>query len=158
MILYSIKKAIGDTDGEIVDAVFPQNENAFVPLSFKDYLTALQAQRICIGPNSEGEYEITGMNRRSFDWQVPFVRCDTFNCLENFTDAQNYCEYSILALSGTNTGGIERAETFRTWLHTKYPATMNENGTLPYDFDFVQIFQSTKRWPGQRELVPPPES
>jgi ATP-binding cassette, subfamily A (ABC1), member 3 len=49
--LIGIKSAVenaGDADAELIGATFPDDSQAWTPLSFNDYLTAIQAKRICM--------------------------------------------------------------------------------------------------------------
>lgn len=87
-VLLGIKSAVEGTAGfmpETVPADFPGNENVFTPFTFDDYVTALQAERICEAksvPNpfdnfNEFRYfEMTGMPFQGNGWQVPMLKCD----------------------------------------------------------------------------------
>lgn len=52
-----------------------------------------------------------------------------------------YCEFAIVALSGTDDGGLERASLMRDYILGRYPALTN-NDSIPAPFELVQIFDS----------------
>jgi hypothetical protein len=138
-----IKNNTGDTERTLVEPTFPDNSQAFTPLTFADYVTALQAQRICIGQDA-----MTGMPFNQYDWQVPFVRCDVAACTVDDSSALKYCEYQIFAVapsSSSDTGGLERANRFINYLYQEYPAIAPSApaNTLPFTFPFVQLFNSS---------------
>jgi hypothetical protein len=115
-------------------------------VSFTDYVTAMQATRVCqtaIDPwSSQTELWISGIYDQGYNWQVPFVKCDSRKCEEDGQDAQPFCEYAIVAVSPsseTDAGGLDRAETFIKWVNDRYPA-LTDN--MPFEFEFVQLFDS----------------
>jgi hypothetical protein len=148
-ILVAIKGAVegsGDsTAPELIAAIFPGSEFAFTPLSFGDYVTALRATRECVVGNNE-ELWISGIDDEGYNWQVPFVKCDSRECEVAGQSAQPFCEYAIVAVSPSSTqdeGGLVRATAFRDWIYNRYPDLNNsdaETSVMPFDFDFVQIF------------------
>ena len=89
-LLIAIKNATDDDDqtSNLVEADFPKNEDAFKPLSFYDYVTALQADRVCelqdrdfFGlPLPGSVLGVSGMERQSRNWMVPIVKCDHRRC------------------------------------------------------------------------------
>ncbi len=122
-ILVGIKEAVKGSKSftpEIVPAKFPANKDAFVTLSFSDYITAMQVERICLDAgihgNGQNLFIISGIPYNSYDWQVPFVKCYSNSCKSSGEDAaKKYCEYNILALAPsdeTDLGGLQRAKDF----------------------------------------------
>jgi hypothetical protein len=86
-VLLGIKSAVEGTSNfmpETVAAFFPANEDVFTPFTFDDYVTALQAKRVCEGqsvtdPSTNIDYayfDITGMPMQAYSWQVPMIKCD----------------------------------------------------------------------------------
>lgn len=87
-VLLGIKSAVEGTENfapETVPADFPSNENVFTPFTFDDYVTALQAERVCeaqtiMNPldnfNVVDYYDITGMPFQGDGWSVPMLKCD----------------------------------------------------------------------------------
>jgi hypothetical protein len=158
-ILVGIKEAVKGTSSftpQTVPADFPDNNNAFVTLSFTDYLTAMQAKRLCENLGTDGSggnvFIISGIQHKSFDWQVPFVKCDATYCKNQGEDAAaKYCEYNILALapsSESDSGGMQRAQDFESYIVNRYTllnttlAAKFNNSTLPFSYPLVQIFNS----------------
>jgi hypothetical protein len=146
-ILLMIKNNVGESylEQDVIEPTFPSNSEAFTPLAFADYVTALQAQRVC-----EGAGAITGMPNGQYDWQVPFVRCDSTKCTEN-TKGQSalpFCEYHALAIaasSAADKGGKLRSEKFRDYIHRVYPfVDPSVNISRPFSFPFVKMFDSSK--------------
>jgi hypothetical protein len=159
VILVLIKAAVKGTSSftpQTVPANFPDNNQAFVTLSFTDYLTAIQVQRVCqlIGTDSSGDnvFIVSGIAYKSYDWQVPFVKCDATYCKNQGENANaKYCEYNILALapsSESDSGGMQRAKDFESYILNRYTflnTTLNaefNNSTLPFTYPLVQIFNS----------------
>jgi hypothetical protein len=148
LILWAIKNAVGDAD-IVIPAFSPSDYDALIPLSYHDYVKALQAQRVCTTSRDE-LLDITGLVDRGFGWQIPFIRCDPRKCQYLGEDAQPYCEYSFLAVAGTDAGGAQRAREFRQWVYDTWPVlnqtvarTTNNNTTatiMPFQFDFIQLF------------------
>jgi hypothetical protein len=155
-ILIAIKSSTEDTTSEIEPAFLPTNREAFQPLTFQDYVSAMQATRLC--EEQEFSYEdfetgeertarflgITGMERAAYNWQVPTVKCDHRKCEDDGEDASTFCEYSILAVTGMNEGGMARASEFRDWLYATYPAlALPANETsLKFPHEFCQVMDS----------------
>jgi hypothetical protein len=142
LVLWAIKSAVDDAD-IVIPAFSPGDSDALIPLSYHDYVKALQAQRVCTTFREE-QLDITGVPNRGFGWQIPFIRCDPRKCQYLGEDAQPYCEYSFLAVSGTDEGGAQRARDFRRWAYSRWPILTtkqdrNQTG-LPFDFEFIQIF------------------
>jgi hypothetical protein len=167
-VLLIIKNNLGN-DGnaqrKTVEPTFPTDSDAFIPLSFADYVTALQAVRTCVnstfpavalttldGQEYALDATLTGMPFFQFDWQVPFVRCDASRCnSENrgrdHSSGSDYCEYQILAVAPSSlddAGGQTRADQFQQFLFDEYPALdPSTNTPLPFDYPFVQMFNSS---------------
>ena len=152
-ILVAIKNALGD-DAEItiVEPTFPDTLEAFSPLSFQDYVVALQAKRECffdpvLSFVSRQLYQISGMPAASYDWQVPFVRCDDVQCTEA-GNASSFCEYWTLGVAPSSSSdelGQQRTDSFIEYLYQTYPVldpSSDLSGSLPFDHDFVQTFDS----------------
>lgn len=143
-LLVLIKSSVEDTAGfapELVKAEFPDTNDATLMFSYSDYVTAMQVNRTCKAIDDD-DFEISGMPFRTFNWQVPFVKCDRRLCTENGQDAR--CQYSALGVAPKNaldTIGKERAEAFRNYVHDRFPVLSNTT-RLPFGFDFVQIFDS----------------
>jgi hypothetical protein len=152
-ILVAIKNAVegsGDITAEIIPPNFPTDDVTFTPLSFGDYVTALRATRECVVSIDNGEdLWISGIDNEGYNWQVPFVKCDSRECENAGQDAQPFCEYAIVAVSPSSSqdeGGLARAEAFRDYLYTRYP-DLNDKSKMPFAFDFVQVFSD----PGEME-------
>jgi len=157
---------------EEVDAIFPTNNDALKIFSFADYVTALQAKRTCTdndsfavpewagdfgrslqeggppsgasGGPSLGGMGISGIYLDGYNWQVPFVKCDSRFCEEEGVDASGLCEYMALGVapsSSTDTVGLQQAEAFRDFIYEQYPA-LSDSSSLPFDFEFVQMLES----------------
>ena len=150
-ILVAIKNAFEDSDSfraETIPAIIPGDDMTFTPLTFGDYVTALQAQRQCVAdPNSAQGFSITGIAADGFNWQVPVVKCDSYACEYNGQDASQFCEHAMVAVApvtANDRGGTERALDFRNWLYDWYPVLRNEQDEMPFDFEFVQVFDSSQ--------------
>jgi hypothetical protein len=159
-LLVAVKKDVQNSQDfapQFVPSYVPNNDDAFVTMSFSDYVTAMQARRICYddGYDIYGNqlFGITGIPYMSYNWQVPFVKCDYRACQRQGEDAaQKYCEYNILALAPStenDAGGFKRVVDFGTYILKRYPllnATLAAefgNSTLPFSYPFVQIFKSS---------------
>lgn len=184
--LVGIKRAVENSSSilaDSVDATYPNQFSAVTPLTFDDYVKAMQATRICqsnatrqdlldtfgSGLTEEqkelarafeppalfwrpGKFDISGIDRNGFNWQVPFVKCNSFLCEYDGQDAQPFCEYAAIGLSWLNEAGRQRAEEFADWLYEEYPVLNQElnmsskrlgnedQRALPFDFDFIQFF------------------
>jgi hypothetical protein len=169
-ILLAIKNAVEGTSSfapQVIEAFYPANNVTYTPLSFGDYLTALQAQRVCIPtpPGSPGVdgftfggtgggssptttnngFSITGIANQGYNWQVPFVKCDSRQCTKNDTSAMEFCEFGAMGVAPSaedDAGGLERAKDFVKWLYEQYPVLFNANNELPIAFPLVQNFTS----------------
>ncbi|GKY90545.1 hypothetical protein MPSEU_000028200 [Mayamaea pseudoterrestris] len=144
-VLVGIKVASQDTTGFAATTVppyLPTNEKAFVPLSFQDYVTTMQAQRVCYTDAATSVMEITGLPSGGYNWQVPFVKCDPRQCTFDGEDATKYCEFMRLGLSGSDAGGLQRARNFRNWLYSEYPA-VTDSAKVPFDSELVVMFDSS---------------
>lgn len=134
-----------------VPASYPDANSVIIPLSFQDYVTALQAKRVCIVDPSADAFEkifglaslvISGIDYET--WPVPFVFCQSYNCKERGEDATKYCTYRTLALAPMNegsTGEVQRLLRFKQYVETRYPQLTNSS-LLPFEYDFIQIFDS----------------
>ena len=144
-ILVAIKNAVKDSEGfqsETINATFP--EIAYQPLSFRDYVTAMQADHACVqGINSETgqlDFWITGVPDQGDNWQVPFVKCDSRRCTQDGQDATGFCESGIIGVAGSSSndvGGQSRADDFTSWLYGQYPELGND---MPFEYSIVKKF------------------
>ena len=137
----------------IVTATYPGAEDAIIPFSFQDYVTALQANRKCIVDPTATTAEkllglaplvISGIDYR--DWPVPFVFCNSYACRKRGGDATKYCTYRSLALAPMNAdaaGEVQRMLRFKDYVEERYPQLTNRSA-LPFDHDFIQIFNSNE--------------
>lgn len=156
LFLVLIKSAVEDNPGftqEIIPAYFPNNSDALVAFSFTDYVTALQADRVCEtisavkGRTPQGQKTdlgITGIESKGYNWQVPFVKCDSRKCEENGQDALPFCQFLALGIapsSEEDEEGQKQASAFRNYIYNRYP-NLGDKEKLPFDFDFVQSFAS----------------
>jgi hypothetical protein len=160
-ILLAIKNAVQSTSSftpQVIPSFIPGDNIAYTPLSFGDYVTAIQANRYCVASSSNGArsgggggggkaktFDITGIANGGDNWQVPFVKCDSRLCQVDGESAQPYCEYGAVGVapsSVNDTGGLERATDFALWLYETYPALYNRSGELPFSFQFVRNFSS----------------
>eukprot|EP00538_Stauroneis_constricta_P006033 CAMPEP_0119570644 /NCGR_PEP_ID=MMETSP1352-20130426/43716_1 /TAXON_ID=265584 /ORGANISM="Stauroneis constricta, Strain CCMP1120" /LENGTH=1964 /DNA_ID=CAMNT_0007620313 /DNA_START=556 /DNA_END=6450 /DNA_ORIENTATION=+ len=178
-ILVAIKASLEGNENfsaRTVPASFPTD--SVVPFSFGDYVKALQAERTCVAatdtsggfsledipeefqgriPDSVAEelealdvdLRISGMNNNGYNWQVPFVLCDSQFCDDLGQDASSLCEYLALGIAPLNeadTAGLEQADAFVEYVYSRYPvidpANNNNNADLPFNFDFIQRFKS----------------
>ena len=131
-----------------VPASYPDANSVIIPLSFQDYVTALQAKRVCLVDPSADAFEkifglaslvISGIDYET--WPVPFVFCQSYNCKERGEDATKYCTYRTLALAPMNRGEVQRMLRFKQYVETRYPQLTNSS-LLPFEHDFIQIFDS----------------
>ena len=154
-ILVAIKNAVSDTDGfapEVEPADFPDEGDILQAFSFTDYVTAMQAKRVCEVVNQSryallyGAYfSISGIPQQGYNWQVPFVRCDSRKCQEGGEDAAPYCEYMALGLAPSmesDSDGKDQVDRFESYIYDRYPI-LRELST-EWGFDFVQKFDSDK--------------
>jgi hypothetical protein len=128
-----------DPAARIVNATIPDDFYAYIPLSFQDYATALNAQRKCTLQPSGGRsnaslgWGITGMAFQGANWMVPMIKCDPSACTNVGQDATKMCEFSILAVSavtGTGSaGGMKRAQDFAAWVYDFYYPLLNKTAS-----------------------------
>lgn len=138
----AIKKAVEGSSGfepTLVPAYMPDEGDLFTPLSFTDYVTALQADRQCVEA-APGFFLITGMD---YDWPVPMIKCNPDRCQEDGENATDYCEIMILALAGEDEFSKQRAQDMKTYVENRYPALTNGAIQGVDDYDLVQIFDSS---------------
>lgn len=142
----------------VVPGYDPGSNDTIIPLSFQDYVTALQAIRICVAdPDASflerligtAGYAVSGVNHE--DWPVPFVYCSSYECgeldrkLEKEGAALGVnanCTYRTLALAPLNADAseqVERVLKFKTYVEERYPQITNSSA-LPFKHDFIQIF------------------
>lgn len=127
--------------------MYPQDYQALIPFSYRDYMIAFQAKRVCT-TKKDAMLEISGIHENGYNWQIPFIRCDSRKCQYLGQDAQDFCEYSIIAVTGSNRqdeGGRLRSIQFKQWMYDTYPVlykrkAANETLGMPFDFDFVQLW------------------
>mmetsp|Transcript_3366 Transcript_3366/g.4864 ORF Transcript_3366/g.4864 Transcript_3366/m.4864 type:complete len:1961 (-) Transcript_3366:133-6015(-) len=140
VIIKSSLESSGSFKPSTVEPTYPSDDDVLVPYSFQDYVTAIQAKRVCFeNQYSSSEYDISGINK--FGWEVPFVKCDSNRCTKDEEDARDkYCAFNILALAGDT----ERVKKFEEFIYTRYPV-LNSSTLLPPDFNYsiVQVFDSS---------------
>jgi hypothetical protein len=154
--LVLIKWAVEDSPNfvqETIPAYFPNNSDALLAFTFSDYVTALQADRFCekIPPvpyytpqGQKSDLGITGIVDKGYNWQVPFVKCDSRKCEEDGEDALPYCEFlalGVAASSDSDGAGKTQARAFRDYIYNRFPE-LQDTEKVPFDFDFVQMFDS----------------
>ena len=148
-ILVAIKNSVKNSEGfqaETINATFP--EIAYKPFSFRDYVTAMQATHKCVeGINPETgalDFAITGVPLQGANWTVPFVKCDSRRCTQNGEDATEFCEFGIIAVSGSNStdvGGRSRSVDFTTWLYDQYPELRT---SMSFTYPIVKLFNTSQ--------------
>lgn len=144
MAIKNASEGSSSFESTVEPAVY-QSQSA-TTLSFTDYVTALRAKRVCIpqtDPTSEDPFLITGISNNGYNWQVPLVKCDSRKCEAANQDALPFCEFSIIAVAGSDAGGVERANLFKTWLVANYPAIADGSPDMPFSFPLVQTFDSS---------------
>lgn len=137
-----------------VPEFFPDNSDSLKFFSFTDYVTTLQAERKCVASPSipwrsseagdDSSLSITGIFNKGYNWQVPFVKCDSRLCKEDGQDALPLCEFLALGIapsSEDDTAGLEQAEAFRDYIYNRYPVLLDAEA-MPFEFEFVQLFDS----------------
>lgn len=140
-IIVAIKASLGSSNDKVVDAYFP--ETAITPLSFSDYVTAMRAQRVCVkGSSGSSDLEVSGIMDNGYNWLVPLVKCQSSKCEYEGQSALEFCEFSILAVAGSDAGGTERATAFKDWVLTTYPEISEAEKKMPFKFELVQTFDS----------------
>jgi hypothetical protein len=166
-ILVLIKSAVQNTDGfesELIPAYYPDNENTWIPFTFTDYVTAIQAKRFCtkfdleaydlndiemarVNPTGGDVFGITGIAEQGWSWPVPFVKCDSRKCKEDGVDASDYCQYFALGLassSETDDVGKEQRDRFGAYVMDRYRQLNADAPDKTFEFDFIQYFDSDK--------------
>ena len=133
---------------ETIPAYFPQNADAKIPLSFGDFVTAIQAKHVCQavqpkftyrdGPVTQStELEISGLADKGLNWQVPFIKCDSQKCNFDGEDASQYCQMFTLGVapsSSTDEIGQMVSQAFCRYVYQRYPVLE--------DMNFCHIFDS----------------
>ena len=143
-ILLGIKISLERSSGfspVTVPSTFPGDSLTIIPLSFRDYVTSLQANRVCEPSvlTNQWPFQISGF----YDNQNPFLKCDRRSCTENGQDATLFCEYLILALAPQVAGaarGLARAQAFERYIKSAFPEVAD--GSVPADHPFVEVFGS----------------
>jgi len=152
-ILVGIKKAV-ESSSNFTPKEIPAKMrgtgpfDTISPFTFQDYVTALQAKRRCIKAPYGDFYTISGIDQ--FTWPVPFVKCDSRKCKADGESAVPYCEYNVLAVAPSDFGDATaraRVNSFMIYIRNRYPQLapemeVGEEGTLPFDYDFIQEFRS----------------
>jgi hypothetical protein len=134
--------------------IFPTNSDSLILFSFTDYVTSLQAERRCVSSvsvpwrgSSESEdnsLSITGIFNKGYNWQVPFIKCDSRFCREDGQDAFPFCEFLALGVAPSSQDdaiGLAQTEAFRDYIYDRYPVLL-DGDAMPFDFEFVQLFES----------------
>ena len=128
-----------------------------IPFSFHDYVTALQARRVCIANPAPiliqllfglPSLVISGIS--SYDWPVPFVYCSSYKCQFDGEDATKYCTFRTLGVAplhsastvGVNSG-YERMRRFKNYTESNFPQ-LTDKSMLPFDYDLIQVFESNE--------------
>lgn len=143
-ILVAIKNSVQSTSSfasQVVPPFYPSV--SYIPLTFADYVTAMQATRVCVQRETRGRYgdfNITGISSQGYNWQVPTVKCDSRKCTQDGQDATPFCEYSILGVVvGEESSSAARAVDFYRYVYETYPALQTD---MPFDYDFVRLFDN----------------
>lgn len=144
-VLVGIKSAVDDSSGIFagtVPAFYPSDSLTLTPLSFRDYVTFMQAKRTCIRGDGQGDLDfiISGIERNGYNWQVPLVKCDSTLCESDGQDASKFCEFGSIALAPSrleDKGGKQRALEFEAWVYWKYPELVDL-----LSFTVIQQFDS----------------
>jgi len=87
---------------------------------------------------------ISGIASQGYNWQVPFIKCDSRFCKVDGEDASGFCEYLALGVAPSTVKdivGLQQAEAFRDFIYERYPV-LSDNTLLPFDFEFVQMLDS----------------
>ena len=120
------------------DSFIPEPQHTYQPMTFADTVTAMQAKKVCkwvTDDNLDDEngddshFEITGIDNRSKNWQIPYVKCNSKRCTYTGQDATEFCEYSLFAVAGSNYEGYLRAQNFSRWIYQRYPGLYTNNQT-----------------------------
>lgn len=122
--------------------------------SFTDYVTALQAKRICLNRTKDGKhskhlrhlhFDISGMPDNSRNWQVPFIQCDSRLCTRHGEEAYQYCQHPKLGIAANNKsdiGGMQRASDFQNYIYKRYPQLSNTSLPALQHGEFIRLFES----------------
>ncbi|KAL3924491.1 MAG: hypothetical protein SGILL_001016 [Bacillariaceae sp.] len=87
---------------------------------------------------------ISGIFNKGYNWQVPFVKCDSRLCEVDGEDAFPYCEFLALGVAPSTPDdviGLAQAQAFRDYVNGRYSVLLDKDA-MPFDFDFVQLFDS----------------
>ena len=132
-------------------ATYPGADDVIIPLSFQDYVTALQANRTCIpDPTADPLQKVLGLAPLVIsgidfqDWPVPFVFCNSYYCSEMDEDATKFCTYKTLALApmdSNDAGQLDSMRKFKSFIEEKYPQ-VTDKSLLPFEHDFIRTFNS----------------
>lgn len=145
--MVAIKNSVALDEAPVVAEVLPDDGGPLVPFGYSDYMLALRSQKVC-DTRRDDILEITG-GASGFNWQVPFVRCDSRRCRYLGQDATPFCEYSMIAVSGRDGGdggGLERADAFKDYVYGRWPFLLEmrngrDNPGRPFPFEFIQTFR-----------------
>lgn len=143
-ILVAIKNAAENSssfDQTVKDPEFPSNSDAWTPFSFRDYVTVLRADKVCIA-SSAYSFDISGIASSGTNWQVPLAKCDSNKCKTTGQDAQLFCEYGMIALAGEDSGGAARASTFKDWVEQEYPSIVDRD-EMPFNHSLIRMFDDS---------------
>jgi len=131
LILVLIKTALDDDPSfkpTLVDAIFPTNDDVVKPLSFGDYLTAIESTKVCVPTPTKkyrrgrsNDFLISGI--LPSQWPVPFVKCNSLNC-EKAGNATKHCDYHVLAVAPADQNSVGHVESFKDYLIKSYPQLM----------------------------------
>ena len=128
------------------ESFIPGPQHTYQPMTFADTVTALRAKKVCKWVEDENgddnHFEITGIHDRSRNWQIPYVRCNSNLCTQHGQDADDFCEYTLFVVAGSNYEGSLRAEKFARWIYERYPGLKTNNTTkivqyLEYQEDMI---------------------
>lgn len=144
-----LKNLVQGTSGlkpKTVKASFPDKSDVFRPLTFTDYVTALQIPRVC--KESSGFVEISDMGYGGGrEWQVPMLKCNHNLCKSDGQDATPFCQFNILAIAGEDESGKARAKDMYDYIMGRWPVldrSKNASGTIPVDYDMVWLADSVQ--------------
>jgi ATP-binding cassette, subfamily A (ABC1), member 3 len=173
-VLVGIKKATesgGGLTGDVVNATFPNETDTWTPLSFNDYLTAMQAKRVCI-PEKELLNSMSALMGNDTDPKFKKLADELLKEMANdkvgyYISGYGYlgddwqvplvkCDSRKCTEAGQDAGATfceyniigvsgepNRVLAFVSWLETKYPVLANRSA-LPFDYKFVQNFASSE--------------
>jgi len=128
----------------IEEATFPDESDVIIPMTFQDYVVALQVERRCTYNALLGRFDITGMPYQGIEWQVPMLKCDPRRCTEEGQDATDFCEMSILGIAGgADELSQQRAVSFKEYIEATYPALIDRE-KIPSNFDLIRMFDTSE--------------